>query len=588
MDLVISDDDSEPAKENDLARCLNQLEISTKILRIVIDDEEILCDNELLIKECKYFDAFSHFEKTNEINLKGGISLSTCKTILDFLNGEELQIDLNNFQDVLQASLFLQCGKVEDVAVNFISTRLSRDNVFRFHSFALSIGSQRLVKTTKFYIEKVFGIILKHIDPSGNVEHFLDCSLQQLEEMLKSDIQTSEDLLLFCVLAWVEQLVSARSAHAHSLLSLVNWRLLSNDTLVLLEEEGEELLKEQNHSLQQGKLKEAANYHKLRLETRVDFWKEHPEQAERRWPKMIVAVTTGSSHAGLQYLDLSRAAPMWRHLAKKPQDLRIRNSVTMVYSHPKLHFLGGEQRWQQTTFDLEQNKWGVARGVPPARLLAGAALLGDNIYLVGGVHVEDWGGTQGSAGQVVTSTSVDRYLVSEGRWEGVTPLEEARSSPGTAVIGGCLYVLGGLRKREMVDSVCRYDPVLETWDSLPPLPQSCVYFTLLVRGTCLWLIGGLNKDYKARRSSLILDTSTLEWREGPLLRQARQGAGGWVYNNRLYVCGGAGDNLKYIDSIEVLDEKKGLWEPAKIAVKTWSSSIICAGTRQPLRFFNQK
>jgi hypothetical protein len=33
----------------------------------------------------------------------------------------------------------------------------------------------------------------------------------------------------------------------------------------------------------------------------------------------------------------------------------------MVYNHPRAYFLGGENRWQLTWYDLEQDTWGVCQ-----------------------------------------------------------------------------------------------------------------------------------------------------------------------------------------------------------------------------------
>ena len=133
----------------------------------------------------------------------------------------------------------------------------------------------------------------------------------------------------------------------------------------------------------------------------------------RRESKLVVAVSTGGgsqqtsskAQSGLHFLDLCKVPSTWQwhSLAKKPSDLRRRGAgATVVYHHPRIYFLGGEQRWQLDWFDLEECKWGAGRGTPPGRLLAGAAMVDGAIYLIGGVAVEDWGGAAGSKGQVAS------------------------------------------------------------------------------------------------------------------------------------------------------------------------------------------
>lgn len=587
-----AEDDNEPLGDTEgasegqatgLEGTFGQLKICRNQLTVVIDGEELVCDLVLLASECRYFEAFTHFETSRHLDIKGAITFRCFKTISDFLGspGGQLDIGVENFQELLQAALFLQCPRAEVAAISFISERLGRENVFRLHTLGLDLGCERLAATARSYIEKVFSPVLRRF--SGSLEELLTAGQQQMEQLLNSDIQAGEDLLLFCLLAWLD--ADPLRHNSLALLHLISWRLLPAPCLCLLREDEEVL----ELAGVRERLAVAERYHSLRPDRQLDVWRELPELGERRWPKVVLAVSSGTHQGGLQYLDLSRACPMWRHLAKKPQQLRRKSTgSTMVYLHPMLYFLGGEQHWQLNWFDIEVNRWGVARGTPPGRLLSGAAVLGGDIYLVGGVTVEEWGGAQGSAGQVMTSCNVERYSVEEGRWEDLPPLDSGRSSPGVAVVGGWLYVVGGLQKREMLCCVCRFSPSSQAWEQLPPLPQATVYSTLLVRGEELWVVGGLDQEYNVQATTQVLDTLTMSWRWGPNLRQPRRGAFGWVQEERLYVCGGTGNGLKYLDSTELLDNQKGDWEAAKIAVKTWNCPVVCASARMPVRLLPQK
>ena len=105
------DDDSEPAKEKNTVRLplvdeaglvekFDNLSTTPKKGQFVIaiDGKELVCDETLLVKECKYFEAFSNFEKSQRIHIKGGVRLEVFKVILDFFSAETLDIDLENCQ----------------------------------------------------------------------------------------------------------------------------------------------------------------------------------------------------------------------------------------------------------------------------------------------------------------------------------------------------------------------------------------------------------------------------------------------------------------------------------------------------------
>ena len=302
-----------------------------------------------------------------------------------------------SYQDILSASIFLQSKSVEDLAVSFISEHLARDNAFKLYYLGRSLGCQGLIETSKLFMEKCFSSFLVHLSRDGMVESFLGASEENLIEVLGKDLQVSEDLLVLALLGWFEGKPFVEKYK--ELLDLINWRLLTPSCCESLEEE-EMLI---------NRVQDAKSFHQLSLAKQADYWQSQPHLVKRRWPKLILAINTsgdshqGSSKAQLHFLDLCRTPSTWQwhSLAKKPPEMRKRGAgATVVYHHPRIYFLGGEQRWQLDWFDLEEHKWGVGKGTPPGRLLAGAAALEGVIYLVGGVAVEDWGGAAGSKGQV--------------------------------------------------------------------------------------------------------------------------------------------------------------------------------------------
>lgn len=134
--------------------------------------------------------------------------------------------------------------------------------------------------------------------------------------------------------------------------------------------------------------------------------------------------------------------------------------------------------------------------------------------------------------QVVTSDLVDVYHVEEGKWIGRMPLDEARSSPGVAALGDWIYVIGGLQKRRLLSSVCRYSPSMDCWENLKPLPNPIVYSAIVVRENLIWVLGGMDSDYQPVSSCWSFDTMSLAWNPGPKLQQVRRGAFGFLHANR--------------------------------------------------------
>ena len=106
----MNDDDSEPAKgpsadgasdeDSVLEEKLEELCLSRGQLTIVIDGNELVCEENILVEGCKYFEAFTHFEKSRRIHIKGGVNFKVFKALMDFLRTKVLEIDLDNCQVV--------------------------------------------------------------------------------------------------------------------------------------------------------------------------------------------------------------------------------------------------------------------------------------------------------------------------------------------------------------------------------------------------------------------------------------------------------------------------------------------------------
>jgi len=575
--------------EQDLSDALISLKVSNSEFRILVEGKEIICDKKLLVSECDYFKALVNFEEdvSNTIEIKGGVDSDSCKIIFDFLSHGTLKVNLSNFQAVLQSCLFLQCSKVEEESVAFISQHLGRENAFNTLNFAKNIGSRKLKNVCKFYIEEVFSPILKHFSPCGKLEFYLAADLSAINQLLDSEFQCGEELLFFSLLGWVEN-DPERTTYLESLLAKINFHIFSPSCLRCLTDEiSEDLLSNENII---NYIDEALEYKKLTVGQQVEFWDRRPYLRGTRWPRIIIAASTSNFQGGVQCLDMNKSFPAWKNLTKKPTELRKKSTgSTMLYHHPKLYFMGGEKNWQLHWYNIETNKWGVEPGAPPGRLLSGGAVLDGKLYLVGGVSIEDWDGLRGGTGQVVTSPCVDCYDLQTRHWEQVMEMDSSRSSPGVVVVGGKVWVFGGLKRREMLQSCCVYDPGSDSWEDVPNLPDQFAYFTCLVVDNLVWVMGGMAQDYKCRTKTYVFNTVDRSWTVGPSLNQPRKGAFSFLHNDKIYLCGGSMDGMKYLETIEVLSDKEGQWQiQEKLGLKNWNSGVACVSALLPVRFLTSK
>ena len=221
---------SENAMEDEDAalECLERLHISEEksFMTILVDGTRLDCDKEILVDECDYFKALKRFDsQSDQIELKGEIEYEILKCILDYLVDGQLDVNLSNFQPVLQGCQFLQCARAEEATVAFISRHLAKENVFSVHRLGRQLLCGRLVATTASYIAAVFGPVLS-LASSRDPDTFLAARVCRVRELVRTRSQVSEELLVHAVLAWLEADWEDRGQWTAELMEHCNLRLV--------------------------------------------------------------------------------------------------------------------------------------------------------------------------------------------------------------------------------------------------------------------------------------------------------------------------------------------------------------------------
>lgn len=153
-----------------------------------------------------------------------------------------------------------------------------------------------------------------------------------------------------------------------------------------------------------------------------------------------------------------------------------RRSPSVVVSHGAIYAMGGynglflksvERAALKPDGSLESWQW-LPVELTTDRYIHGGALVGDQIYIVGG-HVQDVGGGK-------SSTEWSRILP-DGRlepWKTTETIKTPRFLASTTAVGDYLFTLGGYQNHYL-DSVersqVRADGSLNPWQETTPLPQ---------------------------------------------------------------------------------------------------------------------
>jgi non-specific serine/threonine protein kinase len=121
----------------------------------------------------------------------------------------------------------------------------------------------------------------------------------------------------------------------------------------------------------------------------------------------------------------------------------------------------GARRLAKTmlVLDLRTNRW-TTRGGPTPREHLGVAALGGRLYVAGGRL----------AGYDTNLTVFQSYDPATGRWRRLAPLPKARGGTGLAALNGRLVSVGGEEPAGTIASVYAYSVATAKWDQLPDLP----------------------------------------------------------------------------------------------------------------------
>ena len=180
------------------------------------------------------------------------------------------------------------------------------------------------------------------------------------------------------------------------------------------------------------------------------------------------------------------------------------------------------------------------------RSSAGTAVVGEDIYLIGGAGCVGTGGTM--------LDLVEAYDTKLDTWTTRAPLAVGRYGLSAVTVAGKIYAIGGI---EVVGGVLvyssaveEYDPIGNTWTSKTAMPTPRAYFGLAAVGTDIYAIGG---DDGSGPITTIEKYDTLfnTWAAIlPVMPTARWGLTAATVNGKVYALGGRGQFGAVLTTVE--------------------------------------
>jgi non-specific serine/threonine protein kinase len=210
----------------------------------------------------------------------------------------------------------------------------------------------------------------------------------------------------------------------------------------------------------------------------------------------------------------------WRIGVPLPQALNHMNAVAY---HGALYILGGYTQTGDTSggatnrfwrFDAVSGRWQRQPDAPVARAAAGAAVLGNRLYVAGGRNDDQ-----------TSLASLAIYDFRTRRWSVGPSLHRAREHVAAVAAGGAIWLLGGraLGQGNFAD-VERYTPGSRAWQQRTPMPLARSSFQAVFADGRIVVVGG--EDGGSTFSEVdALRPATGRWQRLPDLPTARHGLG---------------------------------------------------------------
>lgn len=236
---------------------------------------------------------------------------------------------------------------------------------------------------------------------------------------------------------------------------------------------------------------------------------------------------------------------------------KIRQFVIAAVCATALLSLMGMGKKGKNANDFWEKKAEMSLG----RALIGTAVIGDNIYTIGGTTDDN--------------TALDlneAYSVSKQRITVLAPMPTPRADFGIGVLGGKIYVVGGYdadNENYFLGNVEVYDPATNTWTKKAPLPTPRSGLAVGVINGKLYAVGG-NCDHNWESGCVYMveeyNPKTDSWTVKEALPSPRSDLVVGVSGGKLYAIGGAlreGGQWYYFGNVEEFDPATNTWKNKK-------------------------
>jgi Kelch motif len=187
------------------------------------------------------------------------------------------------------------------------------------------------------------------------------------------------------------------------------------------------------------------------------------------------------------------------------------------------------------------NTWTTGAAMPTAVSGPATAVIGGSVYVVGGVT------------DSATVNTNQIYNPTTDSWTLGAPMPTARDVAARAVVNNMLYVIGGKLNGNQLKVVEAYDPATDTWaTNYSPMPTARDSVKAVVNNGIIYVIGGFNNGGDRLKTVESYNPATDTWTEGPPLLVSKSSIAAALFGSTIVAAegltdsGATGDNEGYL------------------------------------------
>ncbi|VVC28943.1 BTB/POZ domain,SKP1/BTB/POZ domain,Kelch repeat type 1,Galactose oxidase, beta-propeller,BTB/Kelch- [Cinara cedri] len=180
----------------------------------------------VLAAACPYFLAmFSHFkEREKKHIIIKELDPTALKILINYMYTGQILVTEENVQILLAGSTLLQLHSIQEVCCDLLKRILHPTNCSDIWTLADLYSCQEFLPICESYIKQHFSEVVKS-------DEFLSLSFDQFFKLISSDELTilSEEIVLKCVVKWVNHLPSSRKDVLPKLIAQIRFLLMSKE-----------------------------------------------------------------------------------------------------------------------------------------------------------------------------------------------------------------------------------------------------------------------------------------------------------------------------------------------------------------------